>query len=284
MSSRRAIREHWSRDGLGQAILDALVASGKDPHALTIDDLAPLDQFHGGGKGSTARLARLARLGPGLRVLDVGGGLGGPARTLAVEFGCHVTAVDLTETYVRVAAMLTDRLGLADRVTHQVGDALELSFADAAFDVVWTQNSGMNVADKHRLYRGFHRVLRPGGRLAIQEPMAGPVQPVIFPLMWARDASASFLGTPAHMRRLIEAAGFRARAWDDVTAETAGAATGAAAPAHSIQRIVMGAALDDIVRAGHENREGHRIVMVQAVFDRLLVADEPPHPPSRILR
>jgi hypothetical protein len=66
---------------LGQTILDALAASGKHLEALTIDDLAPLDQFHGGGKGATVRLARLAGLTPGMRVLDVGGGLGGPAPT-----------------------------------------------------------------------------------------------------------------------------------------------------------------------------------------------------------
>jgi MPBQ/MSBQ methyltransferase len=269
VSSSHAISRYWSRDGLDIAILDALVASGKDLERLTVDDLAPLDQFHGGGKGATVRLARLAKLATGLRVLDVGGGLGGPARTLAVEFGCQVTSIDLTEAYVRVAAMLTDRLRLADRVRHRVADALDLSFEDASFDVIWTQNSGMNIADKVRLYHGFHRVLRPGGRLAIQEPMAGPVQPVVFPVMWARDAASSFLDTPARLRAIIEGTGFRTTAWDDVTAETAGAATADAIPAASVQRIVMGAALGDIVRAGNANREQHRIVLVQAVFERL---------------
>ena len=182
-SSSGAINTYWGREGLGQAILDALVASGKSLDTLTIDDLAPADQFHGGGKAATVRLARLARVSPGTRVLDVGGGLGGPARTLAVEFGCHVTVIDLTESYVRAAEMLTAQLGLGDRVTHHVGNALALPFDPGTFDVVWTQNSGMNIADKERLYLGFHRVLRPGGRLAFQEPMAGPVQPLIFPVM-----------------------------------------------------------------------------------------------------
>jgi hypothetical protein len=112
-------------------------------------------------------------------------------------------------------------------------------------------------------------VLRSGGVLAVQEPMAGPVQPVIFPVMWARDAGASFLGTPPQMLALIEAAGFAARAWDDVTGEMVGPSTGGDVPAHGIQRIVMGERLDEIVRAGHRNREEGRIVMVQAVFARL---------------
>jgi SAM-dependent methyltransferase len=192
----QAINDYWGRNGLEQAILEALTASGKTLDPLAIDDLAPLDQFHGGGKGATVRLARLAGLQPGMRVLDVGGGLGGPARTLAAEFGCHVTVVDLTESYVRTAQALTTRLGLGDRVIHHIGNALELPFDDGAFDVVWTQNSGMHIVAKEPLYAGFHRVLRTGGLLALQEPMAGPVQPPIFPVMWARDAATSFLRSP----------------------------------------------------------------------------------------
>lgn len=261
-------KTYWDRDGLAEAILTTLATTGKHLDTLTIDDLAPLDQFHAGGKAATMRLARLADLSAGMRVLDVGGGLGGPSRTLAVEFGCQVTVVDLTASYVRAATMLTARLGLSHRVTHHTGNALELPFDDGAFDVVWTQNSGMNIAAKEQLYAGLHRVLRPGGRLALQEPMAGPVQPPIFPVMWARDATTSFLRTPLEMRTLIETAGFQPRVWDDVTTETASSGSGAAAPAYSIQSLVMGDALAAITAAGNRNRDEGRIVMVHAVFDR----------------
>jgi SAM-dependent methyltransferase len=198
------IAQYWGREHLAEAILAALTTRGVSFDALTVDALAPVDQFHGGGKPVTGRLARLAAIRPGTRVLDVGGGFGGPARTLAVEFGCHVTTIDLTDSYVRAAKALTARMGLDDRVTHQVGDAVALPFPDGAFDLLWTQNSGMNTADKERLYAGFHRVLRPGGLLALQEPMAGPEQPVVYPLMWARDPSTSFLRTPEAMRTVIE--------------------------------------------------------------------------------
>jgi len=259
---------HWEREHLAEAILAALAAAGKDLDALTVDDLAVTDQFHGGGKAATLRLAKLFGAGPGQRVLDVGGGLGGPARTLAVEFGCRVTVVDLTESFVRAARLLTARLGLDDRVSHHVGDALDLRFDAGAFDVVWTQNSGMNIADKERLYAGFHRVLRPGGLLALQEPMAGPAQPPIFPLMWASDASTSFLRAPDDLRALITRTGFAERAWQDVTAETAGPAAADSVPAHSAQRLIMGQALDAILQANHRNRAEGRMVSVQALFAR----------------
>jgi SAM-dependent methyltransferase len=268
-SDARATNAYWGRRDLERAFGAALAALGKSLDALTIDDLTPVDQFHGGGKSSTDRLARLARLPPGSRVLDVGGGFGGPARTLAVEHGCVVTVVDLTESYVQTGQWLTGRLGLGDRVRHRVGDALALDVGDGSFDVVWTQNSGMNIADKERLYAGFARVLRRGGLLVIQEPMAGPNQPPVFPLMWARNANTSFLRPPAEMRALIEAAGFRARDWEDVTAELAGPSTGAAVPLHSIARIVMGDAVDEISRAGQKNRDEGRVVNIQAVFERL---------------
>jgi predicted methyltransferase len=126
----------------------------------------------------------------------------------------------------------------------------------------------MNIAAKGRLYLGFHRMLRPGGLLALQEPMAGPVQPPIFPVMWARDAATSFLRVPVEMRALIEAAGFRMRAWEDVTLEIAGSGADVVTPTPTIQSLVMGDTLAAISRAGRRNRDEGRIVMVQAVFDR----------------
>ena len=259
---------YWGRADLCRAILDALAAAGKRFHALTVDDLAPFDHFHSGGKNATLRLARFAGIAPGMRVLDVGGGLGGPARTLAVEFGCDVTIVDLTESYLEAAQMLNHRLGLEDRVRCRLGDALDLPADIGTFDVVWTQNSGMAIADKARLYAGFFDALRPGGRLALQEPMAGAVAPLLFPEMWARDASESFLEPPSAMRATIEAAGFTLRAWDDVTAEIVGPKPGANAPPPSIQALVMGEALPGIIATSYRNRTEGRAVLIHASFDR----------------
>ena len=200
-------------------------------------------------------------------MLDVGGGLGGPARTLAVRFGCMVTVIDLTESYVQAAKILTEQIGLGDQVTHQVGNALDLPFDDGAFDVVWTQNSGMNIRDKERLYEGFHRVLTPGGRLAFQEPMAGSLQPPIFPLMWAHDGSTSFLRTPDEMRVLIQSVGFSPIVWNELAPDTS--APGVPDSKHAIASLIMGDDLPEIRSAGRRNIEEGRIKNVRAVFERI---------------
>lgn len=243
-TGRQRATEHWDRDGLVATVLLALNVAGLDIDHLDVDDLAAIDQFHGGGLPVTIRLAELAGLAQreggsrSRRVLDVGGGLGGPARTLAAHYGCVVTALDLTRSYVEVAAELTRRVGLADRVTHLVGDALDLPFDDGSFDIVWTQNSGMNIADKRRLYAGFHRVLRPGGTLAFQEPMAGELQPLHYPVMWADTASTSHLVPPDEIRAILEALGFAVREWNPVTDAPTSAPGNP--PPHAVQQIIMG--------------------------------------------
>jgi ubiquinone/menaquinone biosynthesis C-methylase UbiE len=135
----------------------------------------------------------LADVRAGDRVLDVGSGLGGPARTLAHVFGCRVTGLDLSVEFSRTAERLTQRLNLADRVGFRQGSALDMPFGDASFDVVWMHNSGMNIPDKGQLYSEVHRVLRPGGRYVFREIMAGAVQPLRFPVPWAREAALSFV-------------------------------------------------------------------------------------------
>ncbi len=262
----RSTSDHWERRGLSDAIRSVLAASGKAHDALTVDDLAPLDQFHGGGLGFTRRLATLAGLAPGTRVLDVGGGLGGPARTLAAEFGCRVTVLDLTETYVEAGRMLTELVGLEDRVDFVVGDALDMPFTDGAFDAVWTQNSGMNIADKERLYAGFRRVVRAGSLLVTQEPMSGRVAPPIYPQMWCDDASTDRIRTPDVMRAAIEAAGFTKREWAEVRIGPPPA--DAPRPTRTVQALVMGEdRLTKIMRASRRNEDEGRVVLVQAVFE-----------------
>jgi SAM-dependent methyltransferase len=157
---------------------------------------------------------------------------------------------------------------LDDRVSFHVGDALDLSFDEDSFDAIWTQNSGMNIVDKERLYAGFHRLLPPNGLLAIQEPVSGPNPPPLFPVMWSRDGANHFLRTPDQLQAVIEAAGFHPLQWDDVTHEKEAPAE--IRPTHTIQKLVMGEPLlQEIMQTGQRNEAENRLSMVQAVFERL---------------
>lgn len=259
----------WRRPGLSEAIFEALRATGKDMTALTIDDLAPFDQFHGGGLGTTRALARLLNPAHGSRVLDVGGGLGGPARTLAVEHGCDVTVIDITEDYVEAGEMLTRILGLGERVRFQVGDALALPFPDASFDVVWTQNSGMNIADKAAMYSEFHRMLRPGGRLAFQEPVAGPGGEPHFPLMWAEHPGENFLLHEPNLRALIAEAGFHELRWAKYNPSSPPPRRADAPAPVTLQSLVKGDAWMAAAQArAARDRQEARLGLVQAMFRR----------------
>ena len=262
---------HWNRGGLADLLGSILRESGRRLDELTVADLAPLDQFHHDGRAATLRLAGRVSLKPGTTVLDVGGGLGGPARTLAAEFGCLVTVLDLTEDYLSAGEMLTAAVGLQDRVRFEHGDALDLPYGPESFDVVWTQNSGMNIADKARLYDGFARVLRAGGKLATQEPVAGPAgPPAWFPVMWADDSESSFLLTRSALRDTIIGAGFVAIEEDQAALSTSPAApfTTSSGRSYTIQALVMGERLPAIVAAGARNREAGRLDLFMGVFRR----------------
>ena len=258
---------YWSRPHLVEALLAAAAAAGLDLRTATPDALAPLEQFHGGGKDATRTLARQTEVAAGMRVLDVGGGLGGPARMLAVEYGARVTVLDLTADYLRAGALLTAQMGLAGQVHFCHGNALALPFPDGSFDLVWTQNSGMQIADKARLYRGFFRVLRPAGRLAQLEPVAGPVQPAHFPLMWASEPTDSHLLSAAALRETMTATGFSARYWNPAVSFPDPAAS-AAPTSITIQRLIMGERLPAIREAGARNTAEGRLHSVLAVFER----------------
>lgn len=219
MSMNQRVAEHYTHGDLAAAIRAALAKAGKDLERLTVEDLAPVDEFHVRGREATLELGRALGLAPGLRVLDVGSGIGGASRHLASTFGCRVSGVDLTEEYCRVATTLADWVGLADRVDYRQGDALAMPFEDDIFDTAVTQHVAMNIEDKAALYREVARVLRPGGAFGIYDFLKGPGGEVLYPTPWAGDASTSFLATPEEMRTLLAGAGFDVGSWRDTSAE-----------------------------------------------------------------
>lgn len=203
-----------------ELIYDGLRAVGKDLDHLTVADLAPVDHFHTLGPAATSGLADAAGLKPGDEVLDVGCGLGGPARMLAESYGCRVTGIDLTPEFCEAAKELNARVGLQDSIVIQEANALALPFGDDTFDVVWTMHVSMNIADKAELYDQFARVLRPGGKLAFFDLIAGEGD-LHFPVPWADEPAINHLVDEDEMRLLLSTAGFHLKTWDDLTAEGA---------------------------------------------------------------
>ena len=215
MDIARQVETHYGRGQILDSIMRALHEMGKDPAKVSPDDLAVVDEFHMRGRTATVELARRATLTPGLKVLDVGSGLGGSARYLAGEFGCRVTGIDLTKEYVDIANALAELVGMRDVVMFRQGSALDLPFGDGSFDVVWTEHVQMNIGDKRGFYGEIARVLAPRGRLLFHDIFQGPGGALYYPVPWAEDASISFLATPETLRDVLTDLGFSILDWDD---------------------------------------------------------------------
>jgi len=208
------VRDHYRATGLTERLKTALAVLGPQDQRLTPKELAGLDQFHTRGLAATAELAKLAGITADMSVLDVGSGVGGPARLVAATWGCQVTGVDLSEPFVDAARYLTERTGQSGQVSFRTASALELPFDDGQFDVVLLQHVAMNIADRARLYGEIRRVLTSGGRFATFDVVSKDGEPH-YPLPWARTSATSFLLTAAATRKVIEPAGFRTLVWQD---------------------------------------------------------------------
>jgi ubiquinone/menaquinone biosynthesis C-methylase UbiE len=212
---------HYSdSDALIESIAASLRAAGIDPSSVTTADLASVDEFHIRGKEATLGLARSMGVGPDTRVLDIGSGLGGVARTLVEAFGCTVTGIDLTPSFCTAAHELSRWTRLDDRTSFEVGDACDLPFADHSFDAAITVHAAMNIPDKPAVYREARRVLRSGATFAVYDVLQGEGGEVLFPVPWAREPSISHLATPAEMRGMLDAAGFELLEEVDSTEES----------------------------------------------------------------
>ena len=285
-SATKFVEGHYTRPNLENIILTALRNAGKDVDQLTIDDLAPIDELHPLGREATANLASLLikhnYLQPTSHVLDVGSGIGGPSRYLASKFGCHVTGLDLVEEYCRVADSLAKRVKLDNLLNYRQGDATQMPFEDATFDIVWTQHASMNIADKKRLYSEMHRVLKPdGGKLAVNEGYKGSSDmddsSIYFPVPWAADPSISHLISAEEARKLLkDVVGFKEVIWEDKTESVIdwlkqiikrAQDTSGHPPALGIH-IVVGPQWSEMIKNALKNLEEERITVAQGIFER----------------
>jgi SAM-dependent methyltransferase len=221
MTDTGKIIDHYATDDIAGRVVAALrKALGPDARP-TPDALAPIDHFHGGSLPATKELVALLKPARGERLLDLGSGIGGPARWIASTYDCHVTGIDLTAAFCRAAEALNALTGMTERVRIVEGSALDLPFEPASFDRAYSQNVVMNIADKPRFYREALRVLKPGGVLALSNLAAGPNGNPYYPVPWAYTANESFLSTPEATRQELAQAGFEIVHFEDTTARTA---------------------------------------------------------------
>jgi SAM-dependent methyltransferase len=213
--NERGVAEHYAAYDVLNRIRAGLAEMGQDPDRISPDVLKPVDEFHIGGAEATAALLDKLELRPEMEVLDIGSGIGGPARLIATRYGCRVTGVDLTPHFVETARALSAMCGMTERVRFEVGSAVALPLPDASFDLALLLHVGMNVPDKAALFREAHRVLREGGTFAVYDVMRTGSGNPEFPVPWAETPDLSALETPEAYRAAAQAAGFTLTAEED---------------------------------------------------------------------
>jgi SAM-dependent methyltransferase len=202
------VSAHYTHGGLTEAIRDGLTSLGKAPDSVTIDDLAPVDEFHIGGRIASEDFLDQLGLTAETQVLDIGCGLGGAARFVATRYGCRVTGIDLTREYVETGNILSTWVGLDQRISLQQGSALALPFDDSSFDRAYMMHVGMNIEDKETLAVEVARILRPGAVFGIYDVMRTGPGDLAFPLPWASTPDLSAVATPERYKAALLAAGF----------------------------------------------------------------------------
>lgn len=269
------IERHYATDGIAERILAAVRATLKPGAALTPEALAAADHFHGGGLAATREMVTALAPRLGEKILDLGSGVGGPARWIAAKFDCHVTGIDLTADFCRAADALNAATGMADKVRIVHGSALALPFADASFDRAYSQNVVMNIADKVAFYREAHRVLKPGGIVVLSNLARGTGAEPTYPTPWAATAATSFLSTPEATKSEIAAAGLRIVSFKaDTTAASLMALRAQrlrleteALPALS-PHLIVGPRLQEYRLNSLRNTEDGRIVAIEVVAEK----------------
>ena len=272
MTTPSEVSAHYTSGELLARLEARLREDGVDPARPTLEALAPYDHFHGRGIEATEDMAGRLEVSETDHVLDVGSGLGGPARYFARRFGCRVSGIDLTAEFCDVARHLNARLGLEGRVSFEPGDALAMPFGDAAFDGAYSMNVSMNIADKRALHREIHRVLEPGGWLVLSEVVQGPGGEPAYPEPWARTAATSFLATSDETRASLAASGFTIESERDTTEAAlaygararAAVEAGGKPPHRAVSLILGGLAEEAVANSGRALRE-RRAVPVELI-------------------
>jgi len=203
-----AVADHYSPGHLLASIEQGILDSGKTTAQVTLGDLAVVDEFHVGGRAATKALLDPLNLSADSKVLDIGCGLGGSARFMADEYGCHCTGMDLTAEFIEAGSAMCEWVGLDQQVKLLQGNALDTGLNSESFDAVSLLHVGMNIADKKTLFAEAYRLLRPGGSIAIYDVVRLQDSAFAYPVPWATSSSTCAAAKPQAYLEALDAAGF----------------------------------------------------------------------------
>ena len=209
MVDENVVSEHYKHSQLLELIENGLKEIGKSKDSATVEDLAPVDEFHIGGRAATEHLMKQLAFNQSDKILDVGCGLGGASRFIAKTYQNSVTGIDLTDDYVTVGNSLSAWVGLNDSVSLHQGSALNMPFKEASFDGAYMLHVGMNIEDKDTLFSQISRVLKSRSKLGVYDIMRTSEGTLSYPVPWASDDSFSFLAQSEEYSALLENAGFK---------------------------------------------------------------------------
>lgn len=272
-SIERVVAQHYGVPDLLERIFKGLEAAGKDTNCLQPEDLAPVDEYHIGGRKATAHAIDKMFLSEDQRVLDIGCGIGGTARYIAEKIRCKVTGIDLTPEYISIAKVLTDLTNLSHLVNYKVASALDMPFENKTFDAAITIHVAMNIREREKLYKEIARVLKPGATFCIYDVMKKSEESFSFPVPWAESAATSHLTSPEEMSILLHSAGFDIREVDDRTdfalnffKQSLASATKGPAPLGI--NLIIGSSATEKLKNMQSNIENGCISVVQIISER----------------
>ncbi len=203
-----SVASHYTNGRLLDRILSGVEAIGKTPESVTVDDLAPVDEFHIGGRQASEEFIGQLELSANNHVLDVGCGLGGTSRFVASRFGCRVTGIDLTPEFISTGQSLCDWVGLTEQVKLTQGDATATAFSDESFDAAFMLHVGMNIANKIGLFSEICRLIKPGAVFGVYDVMLTGDEELTYPVPWSTTPDTSALATQEQYIDALGQAGF----------------------------------------------------------------------------
>lgn len=270
------VEQHYSIPNLPEIILETLKKVKNNPEKFSKEDFMTFDEFHLQGKQATIELAKKIPLQPQMNILDLGSGIGGPARTLASEFNCSVTGIELVKEYYNTAIVLSKLVQMDQITKFYNGSAIDLPFDDQSYDVVWTQHMTMNIEEKEKLFSEAYRVLKPKGKLALYEICAGGEfeKDFQYPVPWASSSAINFLSKTDEFIAKITNQGFKQLSVQDVTGNCVNwidnvlkANSGGKVNPLGLN-LISGSDFGIKVKNILKNAQSHNIEVIQAIFEK----------------